>query len=276
LDPNFNKARFLRFIVIGMVLTVLLGACQLQPDEAQPTASEAILPTPLVQTTRPPASEETGREFLDFWKSSDYTAMYAMLAEGTRKEVSQEKFAQTYENLSNEATITDLDYTITSNQTGPNQAEIGFNTRMNSAVLGELQRDMKMPMVLEEGNWRIQWTPEMALPELAGGNRLGLDREWSGRGSIFDRNGNTLAAQKDAVAIGVWPDYVDLTASKGLTNLLSLFSPYPAHTIYSLIENAYPGEYIPIGEVPADENPSRLEQLTSWGSVVVSNYSRRL
>jgi hypothetical protein len=276
LNPNIQKASILRVILIALGLIVLLGACRESSNGLQPTATNKILPTPLAQTTRPPASEITAREYLDLWKSFDYSAMYGLLSDEVRKDLSLDKFTQTYENLANEATITDIDYSITSNQTGPTQAEIGFHTIMKSAVMGELLRDMEMSMVLEAGQWRIQWKPDTALPELAGGNRLGLDRQWGGRGAIYDHNGNPLAAQKDAVAIGVWPDYVDLTQSKGLVNLLSLFSPYRADTIYTMIENSYPGEYIPIGEVPADENPSRLAQLTSWGSVVVANYSRRL
>jgi len=245
-------------------------------DNPTATATEKNLPTPHVQTTRPPDSEKAARQFLDFWKSFDYEAMYPLLSKEAQNAVSLEKFLQTYQNVSNEATLTDLDYFFTSNQTGPAQSEIGFHTQMKSAILGELEREMKMDLVLEDGQWRVQWKPEMVLPELAGGNRLGLDRQWGGRGAIYDLSGNPLAKQVEAVAIGVWPDYVDLSKSKGLVNLLSMFSPYRADTIYNLIENAYPGDYIPIGEVPADQDPSRLAQLTNWGSVVVSNYSRRL
>ena len=85
-----------------------------------------------------------------------------------------------------------------------------------------------------------------------------------------------LASQATAAAIGVWPDYVDLKADTGLISLLSGLSGYRYDTIASKIEAALPGEYIPLGEVPVDQDPRRLQQLSTWGAAVVAEYSRRL
>ena len=52
-----------------------------------------------------------------------------------------------------------------------------------------------LPWVLEGGEWRLVWDPALVLPELEGGDRLGFDRSWSGRGDIYDQDGLPLAAQ---------------------------------------------------------------------------------
>ncbi len=110
----------------------------------------------------------------------------------------------------------DLDYQITSAPTNPDTADISYHLTLHTAIFGDIQRDAVMKLRLEQGEWKVQWDDAAILPDLAGGNYLGLDRQTSGRATIFDRNGNPLAAQTEAVAIGVWPDYVDLDRVEGI------------------------------------------------------------
>ena len=65
-----------------------------------------------------------------------------------------------------------------------------------------------MTLVLEQGEWKVQWEEGLILPELTGGNRLALYIEQPARGDINDKNGNTLATQTEAVALGVWPGQI--------------------------------------------------------------------
>lgn len=260
---------------IGLSFVLMISACKSEDPTPVPTDAPTLRP-PEVQVTQAPALKLTALAYLDGWKNRNYELMYGYLTEQSRSEIPLEKFIATYENVLNEAAIVDLNFEITSEQINPGDAELKFKAQFASAIFGELERDLAMHLKLENGEWRIKWDLAMIMPELVGGNSLALDRQWSGRASIFDRNGNPLAAQTEAVAIGIWPDYINPKESGGLFSLLSNFSSYRADTIAAMVANAYPGEYIPIGEVPADQDPRRLELLSSWGSVVVSNYSRRL
>ena len=263
--------------IFCLILPIALGACR--PSEPIPTPTNfATLLPPEVKTTQPPAAKITAQSFLDSWKAGHFEEMYALLSESSKVETSIERLSSTLNNIMNEGAVSSIDYEIISESLNPAAAEVAYRVTYHSAILGDLSREMKMQLSLENGDWRIHWNPVIAMPELAGGQSLAFDRDqtWTGRASIFDRNGNLLAAQTEAVAIGVWPDYVDLKKSGGLLSLLSSFSRYRSDTIAGMISNAYPGEYLPIGEAPADQDPRRLEQLSSWGSVVVSRYNRRL
>ncbi len=135
---------------------------------------------------------------------------------------------------------------------------------------------MTLPWVLEQGRWRLDWDPKLALPELEGGRTLGFERDWSGRAAIYDLLGDPLASQIEAVSVGIWPDYVDRERIPQLASLLSAYSPYRLDVIANLIQNAPAGEYLPLGEAPADLDPERLALLKTYGSVVISEYSRRV
>jgi penicillin-binding protein 2 len=273
-----NKQKWLRLIrlwLATLALAVSVSACNTPTKIVTPT-STVPLPPPDTRVTRAPSAQLAAQAFLDSWEKTDYQSMYGQLTAESQGSITPEKFAEKYGNVMNEATVVGLDYTIDSAPTTPDSAEIRYKVILHTAIFGDLQRDAVMNLRLQQGDWKVQWDDATILSDLAGGNYLGLDRQSSGRATIFDRNGNPLAAQADAVAIGVWPDYVDLTDAKGLISLLTSLTTYRSDTIVNLIENALPGAYIPLGEVAADKDPHKLELLSTWGSVISSRYSRRL
>jgi penicillin-binding protein 2 len=258
-----------------LVWLFILAACSPANDGTTQTPT-VVLPTPQVFTTNAPDADMAAQSFLQAWQQEDYEAMYAMLTPQSQSAVTKEAFIQRYQETANEAALSELNYEILSSQSSAPTAEVDYKVTLVSAILGGITREMKMPMVLDQGRWLVDWNPGLILPELAGGNYLKMDSTASARATIYDRNGNPLASQTTAAAIGVWPDYVDLGEDGGLISLLSGLSNYRPDTIRDKIKEALPGEYIAVGEVPVDQDPRRLEQLASWGAAVVSEYSRRL
>ncbi len=265
-------------VLAGMLLAI--AGCQAVIDAATPTASPTRdLPTPEVYTTETPDVEPVVQAFLDNWKQDDYASMYAMLSTASQTAIAEEQFVQRYQEMANEATLSDIEYEILSSTRSPQHAEVGFRIVYRSAIVGELVREMLVRLVFERGDWFVEWNEGLIMPELAGGNYLRMDRNTPTRSTIYDRNANPLAAQAEAVAIGVWPGYVDLAdekTNKGLIALLSGLTGYRSDTIRGMIENADPGAYLPLGEIPVDQDPHRLDLLTGWNAAVTSRYSSRL
>ena len=262
---------------IFLVGAVVLGGCARATETPVPPTATFTLPAPQVFTTSTPSAEAAARAFFDAWNADDTAAMYAMLTNGARSAISEEEFAKRYQNVADEAALLGVRTEITSQQVGPQMADLGYRATLNSAIVGELTRDMSMRLLLEGGQWRVDWNDSMIMPELAGGNYLALDRQASQRAAIYDRNGVPLAKQTEAVALGLWPDYVDLNESKGLMAILSGLTNIRSDTMMNWIRDAGPGEYIPLGEAPVEQNPRWVELLANWGpAVVASTYNRRL
>ena len=203
-------ARFIRLSIIVISFILSVAACNSPTRIVTPTTT-VTLPPPDTRVTRAPSAQLAAQAFLDSWKNTDYQSMYGQLTAESQGSITPEKFAEKYSNVMNEATVIGLDYQIHSAPTNPDSAEIRYHLTLHTAIFGDIQRDAVMNLRLQQGEWKVQWDDATILPDLAGGNYLGLDRQTSGRATIFDRNGNPLAAQTEAVAIGVWPDYVDLT-----------------------------------------------------------------
>jgi len=267
-----------RKLIGCFMLAALLAGCA-APNTLMPSAiptATVTLAQPQVRVTRAPGVKEAVQQLFTDWQQGDTTALYATLSAESRAKWTQEQVSQVYENLANEATLAGLDYAIGAIQIDPQRAFVETHITYHTNIFGDFERAITLPWALEGGEWRLVWAPELVLPELAGGNRLGFERSWNGRGNIFDQGGKPLVAEVKTAAIGVWPDYADLEKTPRLPALLAPFSAYNAETIYGLIRYAQPGAYVPIGEVTLDQDPQRLETLRSFGSVVISEYSRRM
>lgn len=261
--------------VLAAVMLLLLTACG-RSSALRATASPRALPTPQVFVTQAPKPEQAVQAFLEAWKAEDYSVMYGTLSAGSQQAVSEEEFRKRYREFANETALRELTYQVGTAIASPPQAQVEVNLSFSSAILGTLSRAYQFPLILEGGQWRIVWDEGLIFPELKGGNYLRLDSPTPRRAAILDRFGNPLAAQATAYAIGVWADYVDVKDDSGLISLLANLSNYRYDTIVTMIRDAEPGAYLPIAEVPAEQDPRRIELLSKWGAAVVAEYSRRL
>lgn len=270
--------RWIVIVVYILLFSVLLTACNGNNEQERTPTSVITLPPPDVRVTHAPDAEMTARSFLDYWKIEDYPAMYAMLTPASQATIALEDFTYYYEDVANQSLMESVEYQIYSSTINPEAAEVSYSVTLKSVVFGEIIRETLMKLENKTGLWQINWDETMILPELSGGNYLRLDREGITRSTIYDRNGQPLAGQTDAAAFGVWSGYVDLADEdtlKGLIPLLANLSGYRTETIIGFIEEADPGAYLPLGEIPADKDPRRLDLLSTWGAAVVSRYSSR-
>jgi cell division protein FtsI/penicillin-binding protein 2 len=70
---------------------------------------------------------------------------------------------------------------------------VTFDAVYATARFGELRRRNHLPLVWEDGRWRVDWQPALILPELTGGRLVRAFSEPPTRGSILDRQRRPLA-----------------------------------------------------------------------------------
>ena len=277
------SARLLFFIIILLVLLAasLLTACRPEAEktEAEPAAAESpqatSLPEPEVNTTRVPDTRAAAQEFLAAWQAEDYEKLYSMLTRLTQEAVSYEDFAKRYRDVAINLTLQTLDYEILSSLIEPTSAQVGYRAVFHTAMIGDLQRDMVMNLTMEDGTWRVQWQEGMILPELEGGNYLAIDYQIPARGNIYDREGDALAAETDAVALGVIPGQILPSEEGTLLVNLSLLTGKTPESIYSLYEYAAPAWYISVGEATRQEVDERYRTLSELDGLMMTDYRAR-
>lgn len=244
-----------RWIHALVTVLLLLVACN------RATETPPGLPTPSTYNTPAPSVETAIRSFLDAYRVLDYASMYAMLTEESRAAVTEEAFAARHDEIFNAMSLSQMDYAIQSTLTNPDTAQAAYRITYKTILFGDISRDFVASMILQNGNWLIHWNDGLILPEVAGGKTLVTYYTIPTRGNIYDRNGEAIAIQTDAYALGLVagaiPGDLEDTVFRRLSNLTGV----PTANFLEEYFNYPNGLYVPVGEatLEATENSGLLE-----------------
>jgi penicillin-binding protein 2 len=219
----------------------------------------------------------TVRKYLDAWENEDYALMYSMLTSLSKDAVNEEQFEEIYREVAAEAALSSLDTQILSALTQTRSAQASYLVTMESALVGQIQRDTLMNLNLEDGEWRIQWDEGLILPEMSGGNTLRMDYLIPSRANIYGLENQALVAQADATALGLFPDQIDPDQENTLlSELYRLTGIYPDE-IADRYEDFPPGAdwYLPLMAVSADAVSQRENVLSGLSGLVMRPFRSR-
>lgn len=268
-----KKSLLALFVILG-----LLTACnQATPETSTPVPTPTpTLVSPSQRTTSVPDAGQAAVRYLNAWKNENYEDMYAMLTSISQAALSFEDFESFYRSIFNEAALNAVDYEILSELVlNPTGAQVSYRVHLDSVLVGTIDSETMMNLTVENGDWRIQWDEALALPELVGGNYLGMERYIPSRANIYDRNGHALVAQTEATAIGLRPALIDEDQADALFSVLVRLTGLSAETIQAMYADFPPGSdwYLALGEVPASEVEQRFGDLSGLSGLVL-NYDR--
>ena len=265
-----------RWIFLIMIL-LLLAACAPQATGGNLIpffAPSPTLPPPIVGVTHAPEAESVMQAYLSALKNGDYAAMYALLSKASQNSISLADFSKAYDDALNTMSASKLDYQLLSESPSPTTAQASFQITYHTALVGDIQRTILANLILEQGQWRIQWAPTLILPELTGNDRLAMDYQIPSRGNIYDQNGDPIAQQSDAYSIGVIPAQLGRAAGTVDVELGRLMGIQNFDMIHDLWANAVPDSYVGITEASPDEIQKSQLDLTLPGLVTAKYTSR--
>ncbi len=255
-------------MIVILLVFITVGCSTAQPEATQtPTlepSSEVTqtLPQPGIRTTPVPDPSQSASDFLDAWKVDDYESMYAMLTPLSKDAITFESFEGRMRKILTEAAVGETDYEIISDLVKNREsAEVSYRTILNSVLVGEIRRETTMGLSLVDNQWMVQWSDDLILPELAGGNYLWMQRQIPSRANIYDREGNILAAFAEAASVGLIPGQIDPDTEDSVLNNASWLTGIPANRIAQLYADYPPGAewYLPLGEVILERAEERFD-----------------
>lgn len=259
------KRNFVAFLclILGLV------ACGQEISVPIQDSSELVtLPPPPTNTPIPtdiPTREDAsgiGVAFFKAWEQGDLLGMYSLLSPQSQALVDSSSFINRYQDALDTATAhTVYSQTLSSHQEG-DTAEMAVRVTWETAAVGDIIRDLTVPLAYENGRWGIVWNEGLILPELVGGNHLVLDDRLPARANIYDVDGRALAYQGTLIGLGIIPGQIeDETA---LLNLLSPILNKTPEEIKEIYAPALPDWYVPIGDVPESVMQEYVTQLQPY------------
>jgi len=258
---NFNR-------LSPLILLALLVACNVVAPAATPT-----LPGPGVATSLPPNPEGTAGAFLNAWAAKEYLGMYALISPLSQAAIPQEDFVNRYADAAEQMTLVSVESQLLGSFQQDLDAEVRFKVTFKTALVGDIAREITMPLRYDGARWGVSWDDGLILTELKGGNALFMEYKIPSRANIYDHNGLAFAAQTDAVAIGIVPGQIT-DENTLLQELSELLGRHP-ETIKALYQFAQPDWYVPVGEASADQIQQRINTLSSLGGLSLNTYQTR-
>ncbi len=256
--------------LLGFLL-LLLTACQPTPSNPDPT----LPPTASVQPRfEGPLPDEVAFSFLQAWAQSDYAAMYAYLSPASRSTTTQERFALTYTQVTEEAALASVESRILSALQDGRQAQVRFATAFESAIVGRFERENQMTLVYDGGRWGVEWAPSLIFPQLPPGGLVQMTLEGGPRGNIYDRQGRGLAVAGTWVEVGVVPGQIEDEGT--LLTQLSLILNRPPAELQADYADALPTWYVPLGRISSEAAQTHYATLASLPGVQTRDLYRRV
>jgi penicillin-binding protein 2 len=248
---------------------VLLAGCT--PPQPVPTDT----PLPPTATLNTPEPQGTAVTFLSAWQAGDYAGMYSLLSPLSQAAVSFGDFQARYADVAKTSTLTSLDTKILSALKDGANAHVHFSVTLHTTAVGEIARDIDMPLVYTGGRWSVSWTDGLILPELAGGNTLLMQYSAPVRANIYDRNGLGLAltVPDKAVEIRVQPNLV-----KNEPAMLATLSPLlnlSGADIQKKYASARPDWIVSLGVISADAAQANHAALDALSGISLHPYNIR-
>ena len=255
-----------------LILSLAAAACG-GGDGEKPAAQ---LPTPRIEVTSVPKVEGTVNAFLAAWKNEDYAGMYQLLSKASQQTISAEDFITFYHDTAVKMNLQTLDTAYLTGATNPDSANAKFMVKFITGVFGEFEREIDMPLRLEDGTWKVSWDQGLVMPELSGGNQLQVDSVSAARGAIYDRNGEVLVDQATAYALAIIPNQIEDGKEGLLLNALSNLTGRTVESIQASYEDIrLTNWYVPVGEAAEAEMQNNWNVLTSIGGLQLSKFTSR-
>ena len=135
-------------------------------------------------------------QFYTLWGEQDYAAMYGLLDSASRKEYSEERFAERYAGISRGIGLEDIELTgLEKEESGTRQISFSLSVILKTSTVGKIPVQYEIQLGREKWGapWRLQWHPGLIFPELTGESRVLLEPALPQRGAIYDRQGKMLA-----------------------------------------------------------------------------------
>ena len=221
----------------------------------------------------PKTPEETAERFLSLWKERKYNEMYDLVSSEAKLNIAGDKFVERYEAITDEATITDLDFQLNPSPS-PGGAVQAYTITLHTAFFGDIAQDNSMSLLQEQipqpttaedkepktrKEWRIKWQPSLVFKELDDRSLVHFFTRVPRRGGIYDRNGKELGIDGSVAVIGIVKDFI--TDPEATIARLTQASGLPEPEIRAKVQHNQPSYYfIPVKTLPYGTPPEEVQK----------------
>ena len=146
------------------------------------------------------------KEYISKISNEEYSEMYEMISDESKKNISKEDFITRNKNIYNGIELTKIDIFIKQTEKISFSEEIvSYVVKMNTCG-GEISFENSTKIIKNnEKKPKIEWSSNLIFPNLNNEDKVKVSSTEAVRGNLLDRNGEKLATNGSASSIGIVP-----------------------------------------------------------------------
>jgi penicillin-binding protein 2 len=198
------------------------------------------------------APEEIVIAFLDAWNAADYETMYGYIHSQSQVQFPQPVFETRYSSTQDTIALTGVTYSITKTQLQGESAAVSYDVVLQSSKFGEIEDPGRLMRLMKtpEG-WRIAWSTMDIFDTLSNNSILRVYSRPSRRATIYDRNGQVLAAD-GGVSVSMYGQKIRMSGEDDCLSLLGQVTRQPIVRLERTFDENNPETIFFLGEIPVE------------------------
>lgn len=210
------------------------------------------------------------------WINKDYKAMYDKLSSKSKEQITEEEFIKRYTNIYSAINANDIKIEENGEVVkGENGVEVPSLITINT-LAGDIKLDdLKINLVKEDKEFKIQWNEGLILPGMISGDKVRVDKFNAKRGSIYDRDNKPLAVDGIVKSIEIYPRKFEEGKEEKISKLAEILDISEDTIKDKLDVNKNPEHAVPIVNV-LESNKEKINEVLKIQGIMVNDKQSRV
>ncbi len=217
-------------------------------------------------------SKEKPEEVLNAYFSAindkKYEDMYQYLSNSSKESISQEDFITRNENIYEGIDSSNIKINVKEVTNEEKKKKVSYSEEMVTSA-GTINFDNTAYLVKEDKTYKLEWSSSLIFPGLQRDYKVRVETLSGKRGSILDRNGNSLAYDGTISQVGIVPGKLGDNKEENIRKISEL-TGVSVETINNYLSASYVKEdtFVPIRKVAKDDTELKQQLLQIPGILI--------
>ena len=214
-------------------------------------------------------------KYISLINEKKYEELYSILSTEFKNNISEDDFVTRNKNIYEGIDAVNIKVQVQNEEKQGKTSKITYNETMSTSA-GDISFDNTVNLVIEDKEYKINWSSSMIFPELRDTDKVRVSTIESKRGEILDRNGNKLAENGSISSIGIVPGKLSENKEQDIQKISELTGVSVDYINNQLSQSWVTDDtFVPIKKVSTSETNLK-EQLLQISGIQINSTNARV
>jgi len=236
-----------RFLILLLNLIWITSACEALVPLANGSTGNNNVPTVVAEVTSAQPADVL-QDFINAWNDEDFEAMYRLTASPSHSLYPRPVFENRYTVAHSVIRFSGVTHSLNDVEMQGTTAVLDYDVAIESPTFGIIEDKNRTLRLIQEGGWKIAWSPMDIFDGLSSEARLQVSVRFPQRANIFDRKGLPLAEENGPI-VSLYVAQQDMSNVDDCIATLAIVTRQQSNTLRSIFADYLPDARFHVGEI---------------------------